>query len=134
MITATFVDSTSFIVIGDQTAIFHSGRRVRCDCGTDGYKYGTILSSSYSSPDTTVILTAASDDLTSNLESVKYGVVGKGVDESLPEHDHSGDEGSGGVLSNWSGWFDDGTNFRVTVVKGIITAVGASVAGGYSSS
>lgn len=98
MITATFVDSDSFTVSDDQTTIFHQGRRVRCDCDTDGYKYGTITSSSYSSPNTTVNLTAGSDDLTSNLESVKYGIVGKNGNESLPVHDHSGDEGSGGLV------------------------------------
>jgi len=34
--------------------------------------------------------------------------------------------------SGWSGWFDDGTNFRVTVTNGIVTAVGNSVAGGHN--
>ena len=31
-----------------------------------------------------------------------------------------------------SGWFDDGTNFRITVVDGVITAIGDSVLGGHS--
>jgi hypothetical protein len=31
-----------------------------------------------------------------------------------------------------SGWFDDGTNFRVTVTNGIITAIGDSSGGGHS--
>jgi len=34
--------------------------------------------------------------------------------------------------SGWSGWFDDGTNFRVTVTNGIITAVNNTVSGGHS--
>ena len=33
-----------------------------------------------------------------------------------------------------SGWFDDGTNFRVTVTNGLITNIGATVSGGYSMS
>jgi len=37
---------------------------------------------------------------------------------------------SGGSVG-WSGWFDDGTNFRVTVENGIITDVSISSAGGY---
>jgi hypothetical protein len=36
------------------------------------------------------------------------------------------------VESSVSGWFDDGTNFRVTFVNGIITNVEATVSGGYS--
>jgi hypothetical protein len=33
-----------------------------------------------------------------------------------------------------SGWYDDGTNFRVTVINGIITDIGPTVSGGYSMS
>lgn len=98
VIAATFVDTKTFTVVGDQTNAFHTGRRVQCNCGDDGFKYGTILSSSYSDPSTTVILTTASDDLTENLSAVKYGIVGTGVTRSIPEHDHSGEEGSGGEV------------------------------------
>ena len=31
-----------------------------------------------------------------------------------------------------SGWFDDGANFRITVVNGLITAIEDSTAGGHS--
>ena len=34
--------------------------------------------------------------------------------------------------SGWSGWFDDGVNFRVTVTNGIITSVANSSGGGHS--
>jgi len=34
--------------------------------------------------------------------------------------------------AGWSGWFDDGTNFRVTVVNGQITNVANSTAGGHN--
>ena len=40
-IAATYIDSTSFTVVGDQRNFFNEGRRTRCDCGVDGYKYGT---------------------------------------------------------------------------------------------
>jgi len=36
------------------------------------------------------------------------------------------------VLNEISGWFDDGTNFRITVVNGLITAIEDSTAGGHS--
>jgi hypothetical protein len=87
-VSATYVSAISFTVATDLTAVFHSGRRVRAYCGVDGYKYGTILSSSYSDPDTTVLLTAASDDLTANLASVDVGVVGAAANSAMPEHGH----------------------------------------------
>lgn len=70
---ATYVSTTAFTVVGDQTSIFVTNRRLKCDCGVDGYKYATIVSSSFSSV-TTITLTAASDDLTANLTSVEWGV------------------------------------------------------------
>ena len=51
---ATYVSSTTFTVSGDATDTFLVGVRVRCDCGTDGYKYGSVVSRSYSDPDTTI--------------------------------------------------------------------------------
>lgn len=36
------------------------------------------------------------------------------------------------TVSGWSGWFDDGRNFRVTVTKGLITAVTDFIAGGHN--
>jgi len=37
-----------------------------------------------------------------------------------------------GESVGWSGWFDDGTNFRVTVKSGIITDVSDSDTAGHS--
>jgi hypothetical protein len=93
-IAATYVDVDSFTVATDRTDEFNVGRRVRCDCGVDGYKIGTIESASYSNPNTTVNLTSGSDDLTANLDAVDYGI----VFESIPEHDHTGVEGEGGYV------------------------------------
>lgn len=98
-ITATYVSATTFTISGTQTSTFMEGRRVKADCGVNGYKYGTILSSAYTSV-TTVILTAASDDLTSNLTEVEYGIIGKGTNQSLPIHAHDGNEGAGGQLDH----------------------------------
>jgi hypothetical protein len=93
MITATYVNATTFEVSGDQTAEFHVGRRVKLIGDTT--KYGTILSVSIPVADTQVVLTAASDNLDASLTGVYYGIVGKN-NSSIPEHDHDGDEGSGG--------------------------------------
>ena len=82
---ATFVSVKSFTIVGDKTEEFLVNRRVRCNCGVDGYKYGTIESSSYSSPSTTIGITGRSADLTSNLTNVDYGIVSSGPLTSLPQ-------------------------------------------------
>lgn len=73
-LSATFVSSNQFTVAGDQTSTFVTGRRVKCNCGSDGYKYGTISSSSFTSPQTTITLISGLVNLTSNLKSVEWGV------------------------------------------------------------
>ena len=83
-ISATYVSATSFQVTTDKTSIFNAGRRVRANCGADGYKEGTVESSAYSAPNTTVTLTGASDDLTSNLTEVEVGLVKAGPAGNLP--------------------------------------------------
>lgn len=128
-ITATYIDSTSLTIVGNHTNIFMADRAIECNCGVDGLKKGEISSSSYSSPDTTINLRDISDGLTSNLTAIKYN----NQSLYLPRHNHDDTLGSGGKIGSWSGWFDDGTNFRVTVVNGIITGVAASSVGGYGS-
>jgi hypothetical protein len=99
-INVVYISENSFTVLTDLTSSLMIGRRVKADCGIDSYKYGTISGSSYSSPNTTVILTAASNDLTPNLVSVEYGIIGKGSDQSMPEHIHDGSEGAGGTIDH----------------------------------
>ena len=96
---ATYVSGTSFTVATDLTLDFHAGRRVKTDCGVDGLQYGTIASSSYGAPNTTVILDAGSDTLTVNLTEVWYGIVGKDGTHSLPVHDHTTTDGEGGLIA-----------------------------------
>lgn len=98
-ITATYVNASSFTVVGDQTVEFSEGRRVKCNCGVDGNKIGTIKSSVYTSL-TTIILTLLSDDLTSNLTEVLYGIQSQGSAGSVPVHNHGDGEGAGGNVQN----------------------------------
>jgi len=129
---ASYVSATQFTIAGDQTALFPAGRRVRGDCGVDGYKYGTVQSSSYSDPNTTVTLEESV--LTSNLATVHYGVVKPGATGSLPDHaseHHSGgrdpiDHGSLPGLGD-----DDHTQYikhaLATAVSDFLVASGAGV-------
>lgn len=70
-ISASYVDSDTFTVTGDQIKDFNPGRRIKADCGVDGDKYGWVLSTSLSG-NTTVNLTSDSDALTANLTEVYY--------------------------------------------------------------
>ena len=97
-ISATYVSSHTFTVAGSHTNILHQGRRVECNCLDDGFKYGTISGSTYSNPNTVIDLTSLSSDLTPNLLTIKYGIIGKGSTQSMPVHSHDGSEGSGGFL------------------------------------
>jgi hypothetical protein len=72
---ATYVSTTSFTVVGNQASIFLTERRVKCDCGVDGYKYGTINTSAYTTLTTVTLKDADSDDLTDNLTSVEWSAV-----------------------------------------------------------
>jgi hypothetical protein len=58
--TWTYVSATSFTVLGDQTAKYRKGAKLRWKEG-GGYKYGYVVSSSYGAPVTTVTLTGGSD-------------------------------------------------------------------------
>lgn len=78
----TFVSATSFTVAGDQTSIFQPGRRVKTT-NTGGLVYGTITSSVYSAPNTTVSIATDSGSLDSGLSAVSYGLISVS-DTSLP--------------------------------------------------
>ncbi|MEW6378589.1 MAG: phage tail protein [bacterium] len=67
---AVYVDADTFTVAGDQRALFSVGQFLLAHCGADGVKACWVQSYIYASEITTVNLTAASDDLTSNLTSV----------------------------------------------------------------
>jgi len=129
-IAATYIDADSFTVEGDKTTEFCVGRRVKANCQTDGYKYGTIESSSYSNPDTTVDLYSTNDDLTSNLIEVEYGVISEGLTGSVPRHTHDNAEGSGGSLSASvfyvdSTETDQGVAGNGLTIKALVDAIGS---------
>lgn len=79
--TPTFVSAVSFTLVGDQTAIFHVGRRVQTT-NTAGAVYGTISVSAYTSL-TTITVVNDSGALDSGLSAVFYGILSASND-SLP--------------------------------------------------
>lgn len=87
---ATYVSGTSFTVSGDKTDVFLPGVKIRCTCGTDGYKFGAVASAGYASNKTTVVMEG--DALTSKLTDVLHGF---SEPRSVPEHaaQHAADGG-----------------------------------------
>lgn len=94
---ATYISSNQFSVEGYKTEEFSAGRRLKVADSSDGVKYLTVSSSSYSTPNT--IVTTKESELSSDMVSVLYGVIAPGTTGSLPDHTHDGSEGSGGYIS-----------------------------------
>ena len=69
----TYVNTTSFSLVGDQTSLFTVGRRVKARC-TSGLVYGTVTASVYTSL-TTITLALDSTLLDSGLSAVSYGLL-----------------------------------------------------------
>lgn len=101
---ATYISSNQFSVSTDRTLEFIGGRRLKADCGSDNIKYCTVSGSSYSSVTT---VTTKESELTANLVSVLYGIIEPGAAGSLPDHNHSSSEGSGGLITLSSGILSD---------------------------
>ena len=71
-IEATYVDVDIFKIQGNLTDVLPVGKKIKADCGIDGFKFGVVTTSVFDGNETTIDLTPASDDLTSNLIEVWY--------------------------------------------------------------
>lgn len=70
--TTTQASATTFLVATDVTAIYTAGRRIKCNDSST--LYGYVVSSSFSSPNTTVTVSLDSGSLTGSLSSVALGL------------------------------------------------------------
>lgn len=73
--TITYASATSFTIPTDVTAAWHAGRRVKATGSLTGTIYGTIASSSYSAPDTTITMTWDSGSLSNESLTVWLGAL-----------------------------------------------------------
>jgi len=101
---ATYVAANQFTVVTDRTAEFINGRRIKADCGVDGIKYCTTLSSAFGAVTT---VTTKESELTANLDTVLYGIVEPRASGSLADHRHNSLEGSGKTLSSTRDMYQD---------------------------
>ncbi|MFA7256041.1 MAG: hypothetical protein WC047_00500 [Kiritimatiellales bacterium] len=77
----TFVSTTSFTIPTDVTGTYHVGRRMRFTDATT--LYGTIATSTYGAPNTTVTVAVDSGVLSSSLTAVAVSIISK-VNSPLP--------------------------------------------------
>lgn len=73
--TATFVGVTAFSVVGDQTALYTLGRRIKATV-TGGDRFGIVSSSALSGGSTAVGITIDSSTLNAGLSNLWYGILG----------------------------------------------------------
>lgn len=120
--TPVFVSTTSFTIATDVTATYHVGRRLKLTDATT--LYGTIATSTYSSPNTTITVTLDSGVLSASLSAVAVGILSKNnlsvppaVSSQLP---------SGSIIAWNPGYYSNGSNAGYTYAIGTANTVAAA--------
>lgn len=85
--TPTYVSSTSFTLVGDQSATFHVGRRLKTT-NTAGTVYSTITAVAYTSLTTVTVASDGSTALDSGLSAVSYGLISANNPSVGPSETH----------------------------------------------
>jgi len=80
-LTPTYSPPTAFTLAGDQTAIFHLGRRLKFTDAT--VLYGTIVATAFSSVTTVTVLVSNAGSLSASLTAVSYSLT-SAKDSSSP--------------------------------------------------
>lgn len=68
--TPSFVNDHTFTLSGNYTSVLTAGRRIIADLGQDPAVGNTVVSATYASPNTTVVVTF--NNLTGNLQAISY--------------------------------------------------------------
>lgn len=136
----TFVSATSFSLVGDQTQIFTTDRRVKTT-NTSGTIYGTVVQSIFAAGSTTVTVLNDSGALDAGLSAVFYSILSS-VNPSLPIAALPRGHLSGLTLSNngtatkldvTSGKARDSTDTANIVLPSSITAGLIQLGGGWAA-
>lgn len=126
----TFVDATSFTLVGDQTSAFHTGRRIKT-VNTGGTIYSTIITSAYTSL-TTITVVNDSGTLDSGLSAVSYGLL-TATNDSIPGSTYQSDAEGDDIASDTTTdiWNKDGRTRHITGTTTITSFGTAPKAGDY---
>lgn len=100
--TPTYLNGTSFYVVGDQRTIFLAGRRIKMVNGDASTYYGTTVSSSYALGSTTVIVSPDyGQSVDPTIVSLSYGFIETGTVSSIPVAVQAGSAASGTARTMW---------------------------------
>lgn len=100
--TPTYLNATSFYVVGDQRNIFLQDRRIKMINSDASVYYGTVVSSTYSLGSTTIVVSADyGQSVSSYIDSVDYGFIETGAVSSIPVAIKAGSAASGAGVSIW---------------------------------
>ena len=100
--TPTYLNATSFYVVGDQRNIFLQDRRIKMFNSDASVYYGTVVSSSYALGSTTVVVSPDyGQSVSSYIDSVDYGFIETGAVASIPVAIKAGSAASGAGVSLW---------------------------------
>lgn len=83
-LTPTYLSATTFSLVGDQTAIFQVGRRLRTT-NTAGTVYSTITASAFAAVTTVTVVNDGSTALDSGLSAVSYALL-SATSPSVPNY------------------------------------------------
>ncbi len=118
--TPVFVSTTSFTIATDVTAAYHVGRRLKFTDATT--LYGTISTSTYSAPNTTITTTLDSGVLSASLSAVAVGILSKN-NLSVPP---AVSIPSGSIIAWNPGYYSNGSNAGYTYALGSANTVAAA--------
>jgi hypothetical protein len=118
--TPVFVSTTSFTIATDVTATYHVGRRLKfTDAST---LYGTIATSVYGAPNTTITVTLDSGVLSVSLSAVATSILSNN-NKSVPVSSLI----PAGVITAWNpGYYANGANGGYTFALGSANTVAAA--------
>lgn len=120
--TPVFVSTVSFTIATDVTTQYHVGRRIRCtDAST---LYGTIATSVYSAPNTTITVTLDSGVLSTSLSAVATSILSNN-NKSVPVS--VSNQMPNGIIIAWNpGYYTNGANAGYTFALGSANTVAAA--------
>lgn len=100
--TPTYLNGTSFYVVGDQRTTFLTGRRLKMNNSDASIYYATVVSSSYALGSTTIVVSPDyGQEVSVYITSVAYGFIETGAVSSIPVAVQAGSAASGSARTLW---------------------------------
>lgn len=109
--TPTYISATSFSVTGDYRTTFLTSRRVQIQNSDSSKTFGTVVSSTYATGITTIVISPDYGNAVSSLiASLSYGFIETGAVSSIPVAVQAGSSAGGSEYELWINY--DGTNLK----------------------